>query len=156
MCTFEEKNAGGKQVGVGIEVKYTEGGYWLKGRENNRVLSEDSEYWVTTRESGVFVDPENCELAGNDLRQIWRNHLLGLKMVMQNDIAEFLSVTLYPEGNTHFAKALCKYKSHLTEDSKECVRDCTFEHFVDSLRGSNEIDAWKSYLKTRYLFEAPR
>jgi hypothetical protein len=147
--------ANGERVGVGIEVKYTERGYRIGKSEAGRVRDRESTYWVTARESGLFVGGGCDQLAEDDLRQIWRNHLLGLAMVKHKDIARFVSVTLYPAGNKHFTHALTKYQSHLEEAAQKSVRGCTFEHYIDCLRGDREIEAWKQYLMARYLIEDP-
>ena len=149
---IQGRDADGKRVGLGIEVKYTERGYRIGTSEAERVRDQESTYWVTTRESGLFGGGGCGELAEDDLRQIWRNHLLGLSMVRHNDIGKFVSVTLYPAGNQHFTHALRKYRSHLEATAQGCVRGCTFEQYMSSLRGDKEIEAWKEYLKTRYLF----
>jgi hypothetical protein len=147
--------ANGEPVGIGIEVKYTERGYRIGESEAGRVRDRESTYWVTTRESGLFMGGGCVQLAQDDLRQIWRNHLLGLAMVRHKDIAKFVSVTLYPAGNKHFTPALAEYQSHLEEAAQSSVRGCTFEQYIDCLRGDREIEAWKRYLTARYLVERP-
>jgi hypothetical protein len=114
-----------------------------------------STYWVTTRHSGLFLSGGCDALTGDDLRQIWRNHLLGAAMVRHGDIAEFVSLTLYPAGNQHFTHALAEYRSLLEPAARNCVRGCTFEEYIHCLRGDDEIEAWKDYLGTRYLFAMP-
>ena len=153
---IQGRDANGILVGLGIEVKYTELGYTIGASEAKRVRDGESTYWVTTRESGLFVSGGCGKLAEDDLRQIWRNHLLGLAMVRHKDIRKFVSVTLYPAGNQHFTHALTKYRDCLETTAQACVRGCTFEQYINSLRGDNEIVAWKEYLKARYLFEMPR
>jgi len=151
----EGRGAEGDRVGVGIEVKYTEQGYRIGDSEAKRVRDQQSSYWVTTRESGVFLE-SGCEQLGEDnLRQIWRNHLLGLAMVRRREIDKFVSVTLYPAGNRHFSSALAKYQERLAEPARRSVCGCTYEQFVDALDGDAEIDAWKQFLVRRYLV-APR
>jgi len=152
---IQGRDANGSSVGLGIEVKYTERGYRIGRSEAERVRDQKSTYWVTTRESGLFVRGGCGELAEDDLRQIWRNHLLGLAMLRHKDIRKFVSVTLYPAGNQHFTHALKKYQSHLEVTAQACVRGCTFEQHINSLRGDSEIEAWKKYLKAKYLFEMP-
>ena len=147
------QDACGEPVGIGIEVKYTERGYRIGKSEAKRVHDQGSTYWVTTHESGLFVGGGCEQLGEDDLRQIWRNHLLGLAMVRHKDIARFVSVTLYPAGNRHFTHALMKYQGHLEKTAQRSVRGCTFEQYIDCLRGNREIEAWKQYLMTRYLFE---
>ena len=140
----------GERVGIGIEVKYTEQGYRIGESEAKRVQDQDSTYWVTTRKSELFVD-ECAQLAEDNLRQIWRNHLLGLAMVKRGDIERFVSVTLYPAGNTHFTQALATYESKLVAAAQNSARGCTFERYIGTLRGDGDIEAWKQYLMARYL-----
>ena len=145
--------AGGELVGIGVEVKYTERGYRIGSSEAKRVKDPESTYWVMTRECGVFIGNGSTDLAKDDLRQIWRNHLLGLAMVKRGDIARFVSVTLYPSGNAHFTDALTKYQDHLKETARSSVRSCTFERFIECIHGDHEIDKWKQFLRERYLIE---
>lgn len=152
---IQGQDACGERLGVGIEVKHTERGYRIGESEAKRVHDRGSTYWATTHESGLFVEGGCEQLAKDDLRQIWRNHLLGLAMVRRKDIAKFVSVTLYPAGNKHFTHALMKYQCCLETPAQRSVRGCTFEHYIDCLRGDSEIETWKQYLVTRYLFEAP-
>jgi len=152
---IQARDVNGETVGVGIEVKYTERGYRMGKRESVRMHDQESSYWATARQSGLFISEGSDKLIDDDLRQIWRNHLLGLSMVQNNDIARFVSVTLYPAGNEHFTRALAKYQTHLEAKAREDVRGCSFEHYISSLGGSNEIDAWRDYLAERYLFTMP-
>lgn len=148
---IEGNGPDGKLTGVGIEVKYTERGYRIGKSEAMRVADSDSTYWVVTRESGAFAGDAANELATDELRQIWRNHLLGLAMVRRRDIETFVSVTLYPSGNQHFTHALSRYRRHLAPWAQDSVRGCTFEHLISCLGGDAEVEAWKRYLEQRYL-----
>ncbi len=152
---IQGRDANSEPVGLGIEVKYTERGYRIGTLEAKRVRDRMSTYWVTTRESGLFVSDGCDQLAEDDFRQIWRNHLLGLAMVRHKDIARFVSVTLYPAGNEHFTHTLTTYRHRLDVGAQGSVRGVTFEQYINCLRGDSEIDAWKKYLTERYLFEAP-
>jgi len=149
------RNQNGERIGLGIEVKYTERGYRIGASEAKRVQDSNSSYWIVTRESGVFSSNSHEELASDNLRQIWRNHLLGLSMVKKNDIDKFISATLYPAGNDHFQHALSDYQNHLQASARRDVLGCTFEQYISSLSGDSEIEDWKEYLSTRYLFEMP-
>lgn len=71
----------GKKTGIGIEVKYTERGYPIGKTEKQNVENKKSPYWYVTRNSSAFLDADNPRLHGDDLRQIWRNHLLGLSIL---------------------------------------------------------------------------
>ena len=141
----------GRVVGVGIEVKYTERGYRLGSSEALRVENPDSTYWTTTRESGIFTDTGCKLLAKDDLRQIWRNHLLGLKMRAVGDLDRFISVTIFPSGNEHMSDALSRYQDLLTNEGKSDLQSCTFERYIGFLEGDSAIEEWKSFLQDRYL-----
>lgn len=143
--------ADGERVGIGIEVKYTEQAYRIGESESKRVADQQSTYWTTTRESSLFIEDGCGQLAEDSLRQIWRNHLLGLAMVRQRDIERFISVTLYPAGNEHFSSALSRYQDRLVEGARKSARGCTYERYVHALRGGAEIEAWKAFLVKRYL-----
>ena len=145
----------GQVVGVGIEVKYTEQGYRLGSSEALRVRNPGSTYWTTTRESGVFTNGGCKLLATDDLRQIWRNHLLGLKMRAVGDLDRFISVTICPSGNGHMSRALSRYQGLLTDEGKSDLLGCTFERYIDFLEGGTEIEEWKAFLQDRYLVKGP-
>jgi len=129
---IQGRDSSGDLVGVGIEVKYTERGYRMGTLEASRVADPTSTYWRTTRDSGLFLNGDRSLLAGDDLRQIWRNHLLGLSMVLQGGIAKFVSLTLYPAGNQHFAHALSGYAEHLTPSGRGTLFGRTFEHYISN------------------------
>lgn len=148
---IEGTSQAGQRTGVGIEVKYTERGYRIGTSEAQRVRDPHSTYWTLTRESGVFENAGAAELATDELRQIWRNHLLGLSMMRHGDIERFVSITLYPAGNVHFTHAISHYRSLLLPSGRDGVRCCTFEHYIDSLTGDSEVEAWKKYLEERYV-----
>ena len=145
----------GRVVGVGIEVKYTEQGYRLGPSEALKVENPESTYWTTTRESGVFTDSGCKLLATDDLRQIWRNHLLGLKMRAVGGLDRFISVTIFPSGNGHMSDALSRYQGLLTDEGKSDLQGCIFERYIDSLEGGTEIEEWKAFLQDRYLVKGP-
>ncbi|PKB68306.1 MAG: hypothetical protein BZY81_02145 [SAR202 cluster bacterium Io17-Chloro-G4] len=145
----------GRVVGVGIEVKYTEQGYRLGPSEALRVKNPGSTYWTTTRESGVFTNSGCKLLATDDLRQIWRNHLLGLKMRAVGDLDRFISVTIFPSGNGHMSDALSRYQGLLADEGKSDLQGCTFERYIDFLQGGADIEEWKAFLQDRYLVKGP-
>lgn len=148
-------DADGNKVGIGIEVKYTERGYGLGESEAKRVRDPGSTYWVATRKSGLFEANDSDDLASDDLRQIWRNHLLGSVMVGRGDIAKFVSMTLYPSGNVHFTRALAEYQGHLLASKRSSVLGCTYERFIECIHGDHEVEQWKRFLKQRYVIEQP-
>jgi hypothetical protein len=148
---IEGADAQGKRVGIGVEVKYTERAYRIGASEAERVRNQDSSYWKLTRNCGLFLPEFREQLAGDDLRQIWRNHLLGLAMVARGDIQQFYSITLHPAGNKHMAHAIAAYRERLHLHSREFVRGWTFEEFISRLQGDDSGMAWRQYLSERYL-----
>lgn len=151
-CGLDER---GRRIGVGVEVKFTERGYAVGGSEASRVQDPGSSYWMVTRESTVFLEGGRSELATDDLRQIWRNHLLGLSMLLRGDLDRFISVTMYPAGNHHFAEVLPLYRARLVAAAASDVVGTTFEDYTEWLPETEELRAWKTYLRDRYFVTVP-
>lgn len=150
-----------KEKGIlGIEVKYTEGGYSAGKTESDLINKEDSTYYKATKESELY-DLEACNLKSvsdnylrqNKNRQIWRNHLLAYVYAKKNDINNFHSITLYHEGNTHFTKAFEGYQNYLTKDGKASLKSITYSEFCKVLIKHATTDnqkGWLKYLVKRY------
>ena len=139
-----------RKIGIGVEVKNTERSYKIGNTEAKRVADPSSSYWTITKKSGVFVDEISKEVASDNLRQIWRNHLLGLSMCQRGDISDFVSITLHPDGNKHFPVAINSYQDFLISDMNYQVQSCTFEDYIAAIKGDQAILDWKSYLRDRY------
>jgi hypothetical protein len=140
-------------TGIGIEVKYTERGYRIGGTEKNRMNNPDSLYWKVTRESYVFRDNRSQILFDDDVRQIWRNHLLGLAMKQAGIVDQFILLTVYPAGNHYMAKSISRYREMLTNEGKKSCLGLTFEDYIASIYGGDDIMEWKEYLQKRYIVE---
>jgi hypothetical protein len=143
----------GRTIGIGIEVKYTERGYSIGEREKQSLGNPDSPYWTVADKSGVFTDPRDKTVTKNALRQVWRNHLLGLSMIQHPDVDEFYSVTLFPEGNRHFHEVLPKYRELLKPDQRQYLIGCTFEDFITAIPEEEPYANWKRYLYRRYIVQ---
>ena len=150
---FEVDLKNGKTCGIGVEIKYTEGAYKIGTREARNVEDHQSPYWKIAQSSHCFIDPDNSIFGTDSLRQIWRNHLLGLAMIRRGDVDEFYSITMYPAGNTHFEVTMPQYIALLNENAKNYVQGCTVERFISEIGGSPEFDDWKLWLKQRYLVQ---
>lgn len=144
----------GAHIGIGIEVKYTEKDYPIGKTEKVNIADPQSRYWQVTEQSGAFHDHSRNKLTTDALRQIWRNHLLGLAMIQNHDLHDFYSVTLYPAGNTHFEKVIPYYQLQLTDTLRDKVFGCTYEKYIHAIDGCNDVLRWKSYLNDRYLVPA--
>lgn len=159
--TYVEYWSKGRKCGIGIEVKYTEEGYPIGIKEKREVENEDSRYAIITKTSGIFTKSitsmplRETELRLDEYRQIWRNHILGGSMVMNKMLDGFLSITLYPSGNPHFAKVLPEYREFLTEYGNATFGYITFEELFDLLETNYKgakFQNWVKYLKERYPF----
>ncbi len=138
-------------TGIGIEVKYTERGYPIGSTEENRMNNPDSLYWKVTQKSNVFRDDGSQILINDDLRQIWRNHLLGLAMMQAGGIDQFILLTIYPSGNRYMAESISRYRNLLTDEGKNNCLGLTFKVYIAGIKGGDEIMAWKDFLQNRYI-----
>ena len=148
--------------GIGIEVKYTEREYKIGKTEysnthddyGNVRLSEH--YERTTRKSGYYIPNSEMKLISDMLRQIWRNHILGVSMVQNGDIGHFCSVTVFPKANPHFHTASEEYRKVLTPSGNATFYTFTYEKMFETLKQhfhKEEHRNWINYLYNRYLFD---
>ena len=163
----------GAKGGIGITVKYTEKGVQPSDKEKDELITnyKHSPFYAVMKESAYFIPKAFrrektglrawSPLVRNELRQIWRNHLLGASMVQNEDIKHFLSLLVYPKGNTHFQGdkthngAVRNYKQWLTPEGLKTWQAITFEDlFLLIQKNFTDPDgsAWVNYLKERYLF----
>lgn len=161
------KHKDGKLGGIGIEIKYTEGGYPLKKgskEEKDIVLGENKQYVNVTKGCNYYKkEVSDCPLAAsplikNSYRQIWRNHILGASMINNSNIEynlkHFNSVTIYPSFNTHFENAIPQYEKMLSKNGQKTFRGITYEDFFNILASyyvSNDYVDWLRYLNLRYI-----
>ena len=164
------KDSTGAPCGIGIEVKYTEQGYRIGKGEESKINDKNSTYYRVTRESGCFdyggISEEEFikrnfgkHARGDALRQLWRNHILGLSMKLQGELKDFISVHLYPSFNEHFnpntSDVLKDYCSLLSYSGKQTFMTLTYEDLFDAMkkRGMDDIDGkWiEDYLEKRYI-----
>jgi len=139
----------GKKGMAGIEVKYTEGAYSLGETEKSHFET----YYRLTKMSDLYNHVKETELTKNDYRQIWRNHLLAFSYAKENGFDDFISVTLYHEGNTHFNTVMNKYNQFLNEGGKKTVKAITYSEWITAMKKekiSNENEKWMQYLVKRY------
>lgn len=70
----------------------------------------------------------------DDFRQIWRNHLLGLAMLKNNQIDVFTHIHLYPKENGHFEEILPIYENKLlTEIGRKTFLALTYEELFSEM-----------------------
>lgn len=156
---IEYEHIDGSIGGIGIEVKYTEEAYPLKKgsrEEENAVLHPTPLYVNTTCRCGYYLHPTEDYglLVSDELRQIWRNHILGAAMKLSGEIAHFHSIHLYPSFNTHFKEVLPKYQALLTEKGHESFHPVTFEELFTLMAKhykESKDNTWIQYLWDRYI-----
>ncbi len=159
--------------GIGIEVKYTEKDYpirngtkeWNETHQNGQIHLADN-YRIPSVESGWFKEEvisdapisETIHVVSNKYRQIWRNHLLGAAMVLNHQLLEFTSLTVFPSGNTHFSEILPEYEEKiLTEQGKNTFKYITYEQLFPLIEESFDssvipkLNDWIAYLRQRYI-----
>jgi hypothetical protein len=149
--------SGGKTEAIGIEVKYTEKSYPYGSTEKKRMFSilGDSLYHKTHETSKLFIPDSIPSLRQKELKQLWRNHLLGLKMIQKGEISKFTSVHMYPAGNTYQSTVATTYRTNLKEEYEDSFRSLTFEYFIGIGKSIfQNRDTWKNwieYLESRYI-----
>jgi hypothetical protein len=151
----------GSKGAVGIEVKYTEREYKIGETEYKNTHDEQGNvrlsphYAQATNKSGYYIPNCEAELVSDNLRQIWRNHILGASMVLHGDICHFVSMTVFPNANPHFHSVAAEYREVLTEKGKNTFFIFTYEKLFEILSHhftSEEHQKWIQYLYKRYLF----
>ena len=148
-------NDGAKGI-LGIEVKYTERGYHISGKhEEYAIEKEDSPYHTTTKQCGLYKPEAIEKLKADEFRQIWRNQLLGEKIILNkpNEFKHFTSLTFFPKGNSHFIKASEKYIEMLQNNQNHFI-PVKYEDFFTYLTKHSpdcRYSKWIDYLKERYI-----
>lgn len=143
--TFER--ADGSAGVVGIETKYHE--HILKERPPNP-KTRLPRYREVTERSEIFKPGWEKAIVGQELQQIWRDHLLVLSM-LQHPSGKWTFgryVLVHPAMNPNFAEAGARYRDLLDDDATFAVR--TLEELLDEhvLHPPQVEDAFRS----RYLW----
>lgn len=142
---------------IGIEVKYTEQAYKLiaKSKEEKDLEDFGSRYYVVTEKSGIYKPEAIPQLRTDKFRQIWRNHMLGESILIADGekFKHFTSLTLFPEGNTHFVKTSKEYMELLKRNDKKFM-PVTYEDFFTAIEKycpDEDYGKWLNYLRERYI-----
>lgn len=148
--TFIEFKKNGKTCGVGVEVKYTELSYEYGDSEYARLHNPDSAYLKTARISEYYHNWDSPELKTKELKQLFRNHLLGIKMVQEGLLDEFYSLHFFPRGNKYQQTVADSYLKELTHPARKYFIPLTFNAFTEKAREAGITDEWLRYFKRRY------
>jgi len=113
----------------------------------------DSLYNQLSLRSGYFKPESSQGLRQKKLKQPWRNHLLGIRLMEIGQLDEFHSVHIYPAGNKYQDEVCDKYIDCLTDEFRNSFIPVTFERFTsvgDMIFSDQEYRDWIGYLKSRY------
>lgn len=139
-----------KKGAIGVEIKYTETSYAYGQTEKENMFDPTGKsiYLSLTKNCGFYMPSASKQLRDKKLKQLWRNHLLGIALCKGSNLDEFYSVHLYPKGNTYQNHVAQKYIAELTDDHKKYFIPITFEEVYEHLKDINE--AWIDYFNRRY------
>lgn len=154
---FELNNQ--KKLGVGIEVKYSEKSYPFTSTEKKRLETQNdsSPYYKLWNSQFSVYKPDTYNTLGEKrYKQYFRNHLLGLSMIKNKLVDEFISMHLYPAGNLYQAKTAADYQLTIKPEVKHTFKPITFEKFISTGKShfKSEIErTWLQYLEKRYIIK---
>ena len=144
----------GKKCGLGFEINYAEKSSPYGNTERKRMFDQpNSRYNKLTKKSGFYNAEKIDDLRTNKIKQLWVNHLLGMKMVEVKELNKFHSVHLFPKGNSYQAEACSDYLDCLNEKHEQYFMPLTFEKFARKAKeilNSKEQVEWIEYLENRY------
>jgi hypothetical protein len=144
---------------IGIEVKYTEHEYKLKkgSKQEADIQNKESRYYRVSRECKIYKPNSLDNLISDKFRQIWRNHLLGESIILEDnkEYKHFSSLTIFPESNTHFIDTSKQYMDMLVHNNAHFI-PVTYEDFLKHCKAhcpDNRYNQWINYLENRYLIK---
>ena len=152
---FELHN--GKKLGAGIEVKYTEKSYPYTKTEFERLKTQNSKspyYKIWSDPISIYKPETYLTLGEKCYKQFFRNHLLGISMIKNGELDEFMSVHLYPAGNSYQDTYSKKYLQNIHTHMQHTFLPITFERFIEigeSTFDTDEDKSWLSYISKRYI-----
>ena len=142
---------------IGIEVKYTEKEYKLeeKSKQERDIINKTSKYYTVTERCKVYTPDAIYTLPNDKFRQMWRNQLLGESILITDTdkFKHFTSLTLFPEGNSHFVQTSKEYIELLSENYQKFL-PLTYEEFFAACNKhcpDNKYREWLDYLISRYI-----
>ncbi len=121
------------------------------------MFDEGSLYHQVHRRSKLYVDGALEPLRTPELKQLWRNQLLGEAMLARADLGidVFTSVLVYPEGNVHYERAGRDHAALFGPSGRTAFVAMTLESMIAECRAAAGDDAgaraWLDYLDRRYL-----
>jgi hypothetical protein len=143
-------------LGLGIEIKYTEKSYPYGKTEKERLelTTKASPYYKWWDKVKCYKEGSYLELGKKNLKQFFRNHLLGMAMQKSGEVTEFISLHLYPSGNEYQKMESLRFQSQLKSEFQNTFIPLTFEDFIATgkkeLIGDN-FQLWLKYLEDRYV-----
>ena len=131
---------------VGIEVKYSEG--------VNKGVEGKGRYTEVAQNSRIFKEEHLRGLLSSNIRQIWRDHLLALSMLLVDDdtYQHGFFTFLYPKDNSQWSNAVRRYSKMFRVDDERCSKfyPITLECVVSVLKQNSDAK-WIEEFENRYL-----
>lgn len=144
---------------IGIEVKYTEKEYKLtaNSKQEKDIQNTGSKYFTVTRDCKLYKPNAIQLLPTDNFRQVWRNHILGESILLtdHDTFKHFTSLTLFPQGNSHFVHISKDYIDLLTDNTNKFL-PTTYEDFFSVCKKhcpDNRFKIWLDYLIKRYIIK---
>lgn len=147
---IEYEDRKGKPGFIGIEVKYAESLKDDKKKAAKIYGRHKHIYSGISNRSGIFHQSSMAQLKEVPLQQIWRDHLLSLRMREKGRDGFF--VYLFPSLNKECQEAVERYKKLLISENREKTGfyPIHLEIFIKTLRKLKRTD-WTLELQERYL-----
>lgn len=156
-CVLYTNRAGEKGI-IGIEVKYTERGYRIGDKEAAEMANPESIYYKVSRARNLYEEHAYSRLKEDAYRQVWRNHLLGERMLQVDgrQYQRFTLMTLYPAGNRYYGQVCKDYKELLVPERRTGFIGLTYEVLLDGCLAEldpadKEAQDWLAYCRRRYI-----
>lgn len=139
---------GGKPGFIGIETKLTE------PFSQHHYDGEQYRRW-SRRVEAPWVNGSSPALADIRINQLWRDHLLAVSMLLQQDshYAEGYFMLVRHPQDKHCEKAVGNYRELLKPEDESFI-DCPLDRMVDVIAGAAREDEqarWIADFKRRYL-----
>ncbi len=142
---------------IGIDVKFTEHEKALKKgtKEEKDILNKESLYYIASKGCELFTEGAEETLLTDKFRQVWRNQLLGERIVHidSDEYKRFTSISVFPEGNIRSLETNKEFAALMAKNEDNFV-PVTYENYLSSCskyRTSVELNEWVDYLEKRYL-----
>ena len=150
---FIEYEKNNEKSFLGIEVKYSEdlgkGNEKVKEKEKRYFIVHKQEYTKTTETCGLFKPDVIDGIRKPPYSQIWRDHLLAIKLKSVQNYTNGYFVFLYPSNNAECKEGIEGYMDFL-KNPEESIFELHLEDFIKTIKEKINED-WANELFHRYI-----